>query len=205
MHPVLQSMRRDPLRYLPEKSLSLLHSFLGGYTFRCEHEGSRPPWEDPGRLFHRWLNRHYFGGSPAIGPFRLIYSFSTSEEEALDRLFILLDAFEQQHQGPPAVLSPASGLVQDPSFLGVIRNLRYNTDMRKIHPSFLEMCAYLNGESQAFRDLALPAESERALFEDFKRWVEQTKIARRLDHGSRWSSTGRVSMKTQCRKDSSLG
>lgn len=205
MHPVLQSVRREPLRYLPEKSLSLLLAFLRGYAFRCEHEGCRPPWEDPGRLFHRWLNRHYFGGSPAIHSFRLIYSFSTSEADALDRFFNLLDLFEQQQQIPPAIPSPTSVLLEDPSFRGLLKNLRYNASMRQVQPRFLETCAYLNGESHAFLDLALPAESERALFESFKTWVEQTKIERLLDHGSRSSSTGAASTRTQCMTGSSPG
>lgn len=73
---------------------------------------------------------------------------------------------------------PASSLLEDPRFLGMLKNLRYNPGMRQMQPTFLDTCAYLNGEAQASKDLELLADPARALFDGFKnmgRTVEESR------------------------------
>jgi hypothetical protein len=52
---LLTAIRRDPLAYLPEVSLSAFHHFLTGYVLRCAMEGKPHNWQYNGRNFWEWL------------------------------------------------------------------------------------------------------------------------------------------------------
>lgn len=173
MDPLLSSIRRDPLSYLPEVSLHALGHFRNGYAIRSAMEGKTHDWQYDPRKYWEWLvDRFQLEGAAALNDISIVSSFSATDTEAFHRYFELLDEFVQEvdSRKPPA---PWKSDRHD--FAGMMRAIRERPAMYLGSSSFRALHCYLLGDEHAFRDLELQADECRAKFEAFKGWVELTK------------------------------
>lgn len=89
---VLAPIRAQPHRFLPEKSILLLNSFLVGVKRVVSIEET-----DRDKIrFSRWLARKY-GFSISHDAISVLYLSSTNEEDAFDRYFAEWDIFTNEH------------------------------------------------------------------------------------------------------------
>jgi hypothetical protein len=173
MDPLLSSIRRDPLSYLPEVSLRAFGHFRNGYAIRSAMEGKTHDWQYDPRKYWEWLaDRFHLEGAGALNDISIVSSFSATDIEAFHRYFELLDEFVQEgHPRKP----PTPWKSERRDFAGMMRALRERPAMYLGCSSFRALHCFLSGDEHAFRDLGLPADESRATFESFKRWVELTR------------------------------
>ena len=89
IYDLLMDIRKRPGVYLGQKSLTLLHSFLGGYIIRLAEEGYTDV--DLSDFQNYIANR--FNIQSAHSWAHIIRFYSASETEAFDRFYELLDEY----------------------------------------------------------------------------------------------------------------
>ncbi|HVG91570.1 MAG TPA: hypothetical protein VNB54_08770, partial [Alphaproteobacteria bacterium] len=90
-------IRKDPLQYLPEKSLLDFWMFRRGYAMRYATECRLLEDDFGGRLreFEFWLRNKYGIERDGCGVDHIINSFSRNDVEAFENFFALRDEFLQ--------------------------------------------------------------------------------------------------------------
>ncbi len=89
VYNLLMDIKKRPGVYLGQKSLTLLNAFLGGYIFRLREEGC----SDASLTDFQDYIRDRFNIQSAHGWAHIIRFYSTSEAEAFDRFYELLNDF----------------------------------------------------------------------------------------------------------------
>ncbi len=89
IYDLLMDIRKRPGVYLGQKSLTLLHSFLGGYIVRLAEEGYTDVYL---RGFQNYISNR-FNIQSAHSWAHIIRFYSASEAEAFDRFYELLDEY----------------------------------------------------------------------------------------------------------------
>lgn len=173
MDPLLIEIRRDPLAYLPEVSLSAFGHFRSGYGFRCAVEGAPHDWQFDGRAFWEWLAAKYqLKGADALNDISIVSSFSENDAQALEKYFELLEEFSHEH---PTNVPRLKAKPEHLDFTELLKAIRRRPPLYLGHASFRALRAYLMGDSRACRDLQLPDDDGRKLFREFTTWVEVEK------------------------------
>jgi hypothetical protein len=173
MDPLLQAIRESPLSYLPEISLPAFCHFRDGYTARCAWEGKPHDWQYDRRRFWSWLAERFklqYAGE--IGDQSIVCSFSKDDEDAFHYYFALLEQFLELNLPWE---EPKSWATTDKSFVGTMKEIRERPPMYFGTRSFRRCFFYLAGDDRAYRDLHLPPDEGRVLFEGFKNWIETKK------------------------------
>jgi hypothetical protein len=101
-----------------------------------------------------------------------VSSFSCSDAEAFHKYFELLDEFFQEgRQGT----HQTSGKAEYKTLAGMVIAIRERPALYLGHASFRAFHSYMTGDEYACRDLQVPTDEGRSIFEAFKRWVETEK------------------------------
>ena len=160
---------------LPEKSLMVLDHFQAAYYTRLKMEGKSSEVPSLLKHFEQWLYGRFSMRPGPHGVFQIVRSYSSGEEDALDRFFKLFSEFEK------------SGISREPAYeksfqeipkldLGpLIRQIRKNPVLYIGYAHFAGLNAHLMGHQQAGKDMGLPSTADEKLFDQFKKWVEETK------------------------------
>jgi hypothetical protein len=169
-----RSIRENPLSYLPEVSLKAFGHFRNGYISGCAMEGKQCSLEFDARKYWEWLNERFqLSGAGAIGDISIVSSFSANDTEAFHKYFSLLDEFlHLEHAGD---LNNRHLKIEKRNFVETIKAIRERPAMYLGSSTFLGLCSYLMGDEHAHRDLKLPVDDGRIVFDGFKQWVETEK------------------------------
>jgi hypothetical protein len=93
IYDILNAIRKKPGIYIATPSINRLDAFIVGYTAGLGRAGVGLRDKDHFHRFHDWIaQRLGFGGS-ASGWCNMIRERSTSEADAFDRFYLLLDEF----------------------------------------------------------------------------------------------------------------
>ncbi len=96
IYGALDAIRKKPGLYIAEPSINRLHAFLVGYGAGLGRVGFVLRDVDSFHRFHDWVaNRLGFGESTS-GWCNMIRDKSTSEADAFNRFFVLLDEFRRE-------------------------------------------------------------------------------------------------------------
>src|SRR5690554_1976441 len=92
-YKLLMKIKQRPEMYLGKKSITLLHIFLGGYDL-CYYEHFGPANDlEQFQQFEEFVRLKYNASKSYYNWAGNILNNSTSEEEAFDRFFELLEEF----------------------------------------------------------------------------------------------------------------
>jgi hypothetical protein len=173
MDPLLKAIRENPLFYLPDVSLKALMHFRNGFSIRCMMEGKPHDWQFDRKEFWEWLtSRFQLHGADSIGDTTIVSSFSASDVDAFHNYFALLDEFLRKVPPRNQPDNPASKRM---NFVETLRAIRERPAMYLGGPTFFGCCSYLMGDELAYRELQLPMDEGRVVFDGFKQWVETEK------------------------------
>ncbi|MGV3756158.1 MAG: hypothetical protein ACO1QS_12320 [Verrucomicrobiota bacterium] len=93
IYDLIEQIRKKPGMYIGERSINRLHAFLVGYTAGIARTGFMLGGLEDFHRFHEWTAQQLgFTGSSA-GWHNMIRERSTSEADAFDHFFKLLDQF----------------------------------------------------------------------------------------------------------------
>jgi hypothetical protein len=96
IYDILNAIRKRPGLYIAEPSINRLYAFLVGYTGGLGRVGFGLRDEEDFHRFHDWIARRLgFGGSTS-GWCNMIRDKSTSEKDAFEQFFVLLDEFKNE-------------------------------------------------------------------------------------------------------------
>ena len=112
IYNLLMDIRKRPGVYLGQKSLTLLHSFLGGYIVRLAEEGYTDV--DLNDFQNYIANR--FNIQSAHSWAHIIRFYSGSEAEAFDRFYELLDEYLSENSEEIKVLSEETEVYEGKQF-----------------------------------------------------------------------------------------
>jgi len=168
-------IRKDPLQYLPEKSLMDFWVFRQGYAMRYAMECHLRDDDFGGSLweFEFWLRNKYGIERDSCSVYRIINSFSRNDVEALENFFALRDEFLQ------TVEEDSQDNRQEVHFerhdlIHILKGVRERPAMYFGNTHFRNFYLMMLGDERAFSDLGLAPGNDRKLWAEFKNWVEKT-------------------------------
>ncbi|HEY3767075.1 MAG TPA: hypothetical protein VGN44_00235 [Candidatus Angelobacter sp.] len=173
MH-LFDAIRKDPLNYLPEVSLTALDFFYQGYSFRYYTEGHSLEDNFDHQEFDSWIRARFGVSRSYFDIFSIIGSFAANDTEAFHDYFTLRDEFLQT-----ANISERGEMLQwhaEPTnLIDLLKKIRERPALYVGTVSFRKCYLFLTGENRAYSDLGLPIGDDRKIFAEFKDWVEQQK------------------------------
>jgi hypothetical protein len=136
-------------------------------------EGKPHDWQFDRKEFWEWLaSRFQLRGADSIGDTTIVSSFSASDVDASYSYFALLDEFLRL---VPPRSQPDNLASKRMNFVETLRTIRERPAMYLGGPTFFGCCSYLMGDELAYRELQLPLDESRVVFDGFKQWVETEK------------------------------
>jgi hypothetical protein len=96
IYDVLEHIRKRPGMYIVEPSIYRLHSFIVGYTCGLGRVGFMPRDGIGFHRFHDWVAHRLGFAESTSGWVNMIRDKSTSDAEAFQRFFTLLDEFKKE-------------------------------------------------------------------------------------------------------------
>jgi hypothetical protein len=179
------AIKKDPERYLPEKSVFDLREFLTGYVGRVSREGiqTRSGWFREG--FSRWLGERFGDNDRVFSPYRVVASYSNGSADALDRYIELFHEFADSVAGVEETCS-ADALPPSVERLGLCELLRWvrkRPALYLIYPHFSGLHALISGYRYGGIDLGL-AETEKFSSRNPRPWFRLINLHSFHDGGS---------------------
>lgn len=169
-------IRKDPLQYLPEKSLLDFWIFQEGYSMRYAMEYHLRDDGFGGHLkeFEFWLREKFGIDQDACNVDRIIDSFSSSNVEAFENFFALRDEFLHTVKTDP---QDGQWEVQyeHHDLIHILKGVRERPPMYFGNTHFRNFYLMMLGDERAFADLGLVPGNDRKIWAEFKNWVEKTK------------------------------
>jgi hypothetical protein len=96
IYDVLDAIRKKPGMYIGEPSLQRLHDFLGGYSAGLGRVRFSLKDTADFHRFHDWVAQRLGFYESTSGWCNMIRDKSTSEADALQKFFLLLDEFRKE-------------------------------------------------------------------------------------------------------------
>lgn len=169
-------IRKDPLQYLPEKSLLDFWQFRNGYAIRYAMECSLPDDDFGGRLreFEFWLRDKYGIKADSLNVDSIIDSFSSNNVEAFESFFALRDEFLQTVKADPQD-GAREVHFEYHDLIYMLKGIRERPAMYFGNTHFRNFYLMMLGDARAFSDLGLPPGNDRKIWAEFRSWLEKTK------------------------------
>jgi hypothetical protein len=171
------AIRKQPLKYLPEISLSALHFFQSGYWLRCQFEDCSfdDDLNDLSREFDTWIRSRFgLGNSTAFNVYTIIASYSANDFEAFHDYFALRDEFLSSASKPVATRKPPVN-AERVTLVQLLKKIRERPPLYLGDTSFRKCYLLLMGDERAYSDMGLAPGEDRKLFAEFKNWVQKEK------------------------------
>jgi hypothetical protein len=170
----MNAIREEPLKYLPEVSLTVLWMFYMGYIFRYYKEGHSLEDDVDHQAFDCWLRARFGVSKSYFNIFAIVQSFASNDAKAFDDFFALRDEFlrtADTHKRSDSIHWP----IEQVTLIDLLKKIRERPPLYFGSASFRSCNWFLMGEERAYSDLSLPLGDDRKIFSEFKRWVEQHK------------------------------
>ena len=171
---LMNAIREEPLKYLPEVSLMALWMFHQGYAFRYYMEGHSLEDDIDHQEFDSWIRARFGVGRSYFNIIAVVRSFAASDAEAFHDYFALRDEFLETTDAheKPAKKTLAEERVNQ---VDLLKKIRERPPLYLGTTSFRNCYFFLMGEERAYADLGLPFGDDRKIFSEFKNWVETHK------------------------------
>ena len=170
----MNDIREDPLKYLPEVSLTVLRMFYMGYIFRYYKEGHSLEDDVDHQAFDSWIRARFGVSRSYFNVFSIVRSFAANDADAFHDFFALRDEFLRTAD-THTKSDPIRWTIEQVSMIDLLKKIRERPPLYLGTPSFRNCHLFLVGEERAYSDLSLPLGDDRKIFSEFKRWVEQDK------------------------------
>jgi hypothetical protein len=173
---LLSEIRKEPLHFMPEVSLTALLHFWQGYSARCRLE-NRPTediLEGHGQEFDAWVRERFGVSRSYFNVFSVIESFAANGSEAFETFWTMRNEFLSGCTSPEEVV-PVTKPEKHLNLLELIRAIRERPGLYLGRCSFRHFYLHIMGDERAWLDCGLAQGEDRRIFSDFKGWVEKKK------------------------------
>jgi hypothetical protein len=171
---LLNTIRKNPLQYLPEISLTAFRKFHTGYWLRCSLEGRRLEDDVDNQEFDLCVRRRFGVDRAYFNLMTIIGSFAANDAEAFHDYFSLRDEFLST---APSEVNATQTLIaiEHLNLVQLLKKIRERPPLYLGDTCFRSLYLTLMGDERAFLDLGLPQGDDRRIFSEFKSWVEREK------------------------------
>jgi len=130
-------------------------------------------WRFDRRAFTGWLARRFeVHQAKALNDVDIVCSFTSNEVDAFYRYFDLLEEFLKLKDIDNHSIVPK---LESKTLAQIVKEIRERPAIYLGAAAFRPCYSYLIGDESACKDLQLPINEDRVIFENFKVWVETKK------------------------------